>query len=141
MTTLVRKSVFETNSSSAHSITIDDSGELLDTLEPTDDLPIIALSGDQFGWGVDEFNDALTKANYLATYGMYNGQQDVLDTLAEAIEEHTGYPVCYVYPEGDYDIYIDHQSNEQLFSYTNKEQVKDFVFNKKSTLIIDHDNH
>ena len=61
----IRKSVFETNSSSTHSISIDDSGANYTSITPDRDGNIV-LKGGQFGWEIGDFNDPLTKANYCA---------------------------------------------------------------------------
>ena len=69
----IRQDTFETNSSSSHSITISNKGHF-----DANALPIVeyykgakncvVLTGGEFGWGYEEFDDALTKANYLATF-------------------------------------------------------------------------
>lgn len=51
----VRQQVFETNSSSSHSLTIASTGELLDTLGQDG---IITLNSQEFGWGIAEHDDA-----------------------------------------------------------------------------------
>jgi len=69
----IRKNVFETNSSSTHSIHINTTGEL------TLDLPAflgvdsweqdkILVEFGEFGWEEREYNDAYTKLQYALTY-------------------------------------------------------------------------
>jgi hypothetical protein len=64
---LIRNNVFETNSSSCHSITINKcDSTLYGRLYPNDDGDIV-FEGGEFGWGYDLYTDAPTKANYIAT--------------------------------------------------------------------------
>lgn len=66
MKKLIRNKVFETNSSSCHSISIEKcESSLYDRLYPNEDGDIV-LDGGEFGWGYDEYRDASTKANYIA---------------------------------------------------------------------------
>jgi len=63
---LIRNNVWETNSSSCHSISIQKCDtNLYDRLYPNED-GLIELTGGEFGWGYDKYTDALTKANYIA---------------------------------------------------------------------------
>lgn len=65
MEKLIRTGVFETNSSSTHSLSISNDNNLLDTLYPDDEGNII-LNGGEFGWEEETYTDAQTKANYVA---------------------------------------------------------------------------
>lgn len=138
----VRKSIFETNSSSSHSITIETGGSLWDTIAPDID-GVIWIIGDEFGWGYDEFNDAETKANYAALDFYYCGEEDRLNMLKEVIEDYTGYPVeIDINLDSNYLVYIDHQSiGTACYELYTKEDIKNFIFNKNSILYIDNDNH
>jgi len=62
---LIRHAVFETNSRSCHSISISNSVEINDSIYPNEDGNI-ELTGGTFGWEVEDYNDADTKANYIA---------------------------------------------------------------------------
>lgn len=92
----IRKSVFETNSSSSHSIHIDTSTELNDFIIPNDDGNVV-LNGGEFGWEYIRFNDALTKANYCAVYlsevGKYieHDNNYILSRTKEQLEEDERY--------------------------------------------------
>ena len=140
MAMTVRRGVFETNSSSSHSITVE-VGPYWDTITPDDG--VIRLTGGEFGWEIEEYNDAKTKANYAALDFILCGNEDRLDELIEVIQDFTGYPV-----EIDIDLessnysYIDHQSigtvNDDIYD---KEELKNFIFNKSSVLYTDNDNH
>jgi hypothetical protein len=137
---LIRKSTFETNSSSCHTLTISDVDEVYDTIEP-DDEGTITFNGGEFGWGVDVYTDALTKANYIAvTLTLYSTSADT-DVFEQVIKEQTG---CkdIVYDIDDDNSYIDHQSIGCIpFSLTSYNDLRNFIFNPKSVLDIDNDNH
>lgn len=128
----IRHSVFETNSSSSHSITIsnDNSQDLMDMIYPTDD-DIIILTGGEFGWEWEKYNDALTKANYAAQSGYKP------DMLKSVIEEHTGYKTIIELNGG----YIDHNSDHVTAeAFKTNETLRQFIFNKKSMLFLGNDN-
>ena len=124
MKKLIRNGVFETNSSSAHSISIaDDTKEFVfDTLYPDENGSII-INGDEFGRDWFKYNDARTKASYAAlSLGLHS-------VLIDVIKEQTGaLEVGLKVDEG----YIDHQSYGLI--PTNKEKLRNFIFNKNSWL-------
>jgi len=137
-----RTNVFETNSSSSHSISIASSGTL-DTLE-MDENATITLNGGQFGWGYDEYCDALTKANYCAVDCHKDSRMEQM--LIDVIMEHTGCREVVLNIETDWNSgnwsYIDHQSQGTSHeAFCDKETLKQFIFNPNSWLIIDNDNH
>ncbi len=80
----IRKSVFETNSSSTHSISIDSHGDI-ELITPDDDGYIYIDIG-QFGWEEETHHDFATKASYLATqwWSRINS-----DTLKQALNNET----------------------------------------------------
>lgn len=151
----IRKGLFETNSSSSHSISIseDTSDYLMDTTMVPDNKGRIVLDGGEFGWGYDEYKDALTKANYLSVYCKYFEDDEIegkslVYILNWVIEDQTGAVDVVSNAELDYESltfsYIDHQSYEdkQLhFLFEDKEKLRQFIFNKESKLIIYNDNH
>lgn len=67
-----RISVFETNSSSCHSISIAKGSKdvLYDTIEPNEKGEVILDLHREFGWNYEEYNDPMSKANYLFIYIM-----------------------------------------------------------------------
>lgn len=139
---LIRHSTFETNSSSCHSISISNTVDLYETIVPNDNGQII-FSGGEFGWGYQEYNDAKTKANYVAvSLQLYNDHG--LETFEKLIKEHTGADqIIYNFSEDDYNqnwSYIDHQSTKALFDYSDYDSLKNFIFNPESVLFIDNDN-
>jgi hypothetical protein len=139
----IRQNCFETNSSSTHSLCIG-TLENWDTIIPNENNEVI-LEGGEFGWQWEKFNDALTKANYCAV--AFLDSESYLEMLKEVIMEHTGCKEIVILAELDnyespYDSYIDHQSiNEAADSIYSKEDLRNFIFNPNSVLIIDHDNH
>lgn len=140
----IRRNVFETNSSSTHSISIVGSEGMYDTILP-DKKGNILLEGGKFGWEEMEYTDSLTKANYCAVDNIYN--EDRLNMLKEVIKEHTRCNEVIILANKDsYDnpcySYIDHQSaGISSEAFTSKENLKNFIFGKNSVLFTDNDNH
>jgi hypothetical protein len=153
MTIQTRQAVFETNSSSTHSLSISSSStDLLDTL-PLNEQGEVVLNGGQFGWEVEDYSDAGTKASYAAIYvSDWSGKKsaefkEVLDTV---IKQQTGCSnVVYNFStdwssDARETSYIDHQSVEggQLdYLFEDPELLRQFIFNPRSVLHTDNDNY
>lgn len=141
MKKLVRKNVFETNSSSSHSISLagDAKDFVLDTIYP-DQNGKIELIGGEFGWEWFKHNDAITKANYAAVD--FQGIDSLEDMLKDVLMEHTGAEEIVFKFSDDYEdanwSYIDHDSAGT--APRTKEELKDFIFNKNSWLFGGNDN-
>lgn len=138
----IRKGVFETNSSSSHSITVE-VGPTWGTL-PLNHKGNIHLDGGEFGWEWEKFNDTLTKANYCAVYASYTGKKSI---LKKVIKDYTGakkvkFKFSTNWDHGRYNhSYIDHQSIDvcdELFE--SEEELKNFIFNDSSWLFTGNDN-
>jgi hypothetical protein len=134
MKTIIRRGVFETNSSSSHSISIasEDKEFVMDTIYP-DQNGVVRIVGDDFGWDWFKNNDAQTKASYVAQ--SYSTDQDILDKLADVIKEQTGADkVVFNLTDG----YVDHDS----YGVAPKtfHEMKNFIFNKNSWLFGGNDN-
>lgn len=132
---LVRKGVFETNSSSSHSISIADDTKqfVMDTIYPNQD-GMVEISGDDFGWDWFKHNDAITKASYAAQ--QFANSETSLEALAEVIKEQTGADeVKFVGLDNGY---VDHDSYGIVPS--DKESLRNFIFNKNSWLFGGNDN-
>lgn len=132
--TLIRPNVFETNSSSCHSLSIaDDTKEfVMDTIYPNQD-GIVKIYGGEFGWEWFKHNDAQTKADYAAQSLYYSNEH--LDTLRDVIMEQTGAEdVIFNLEDG----YVDHDSHGIV--PTDKESLRNFIFNKNSWLFGGNDN-
>jgi hypothetical protein len=140
----IRRGVFETNSSSTHSISIAaNTAGLYVTLMPDAD-GVITLTGGEFGWGQETYYDAHTKASYCAldtTNDLYLRQ-----LLVDTIKNHTGakdvvFDFSDDYKHPNYS-YIDHQSHGTSHeAFSNEQTLKDFIFNPNSYLETDNDNH
>lgn len=140
----IRQNVFETNSSSTHSISIAPNQTnlmVLDTIIP-DENGVIELKGGEFGWEWDRMNDALTKANYCAVD--QQGRKERMDMLKEVLMEQTGATDVIFTFSNDYDknwSYIDHDScgtSNEVFH--DKESLRHFIFNMNCWLFTGNDN-
>jgi len=148
MFTKIRRGVFETNSSSSHSISISSEVGLMDTLKLNGDGDV-ELDGGEFGWDEESFNDAQIKASYLAIYSKIYypddeiGEDKLKDILSMVIQEQTGCDrVIFAFTSEN--AYIDHQSiDSQTYHYLfeDPEQLRQFIFNPNSYLRTDNDNH
>lgn len=143
----IRKGVFETNSSSSHSLTIESTSFLMDSLIP--EQGVVTIEPGEFGWEWKRFNDAETKASYCLTGALYVADRETaLNNLREVIQAQTlCNEVVLIEPSDDWDSpnygSIDHQSwedgqfNDLLFD---KEELHNFIFNKNSWLFLGNDN-
>jgi len=131
----IRQGVFETNSSSTHSVSVSkDTDGIYDTLFP--DNGILTIHGMDFGWEWESYNDAPTKAAYAAVYLNYNDIQK--ETLEKVLKEHTGAKEVVFNIK---DNYIDHQSVDDVVCLFESElTLKEFIFNPKSYLMLGNDN-
>lgn len=167
MKQLVRHNVFETNSSSCHSITISSKDTNLNDIPMPNQSGEIELRSGEFGWEISEYNGFYEKAAYLIVYIRDWSGKDCIQykeiferiikemTQCETIvyeplfwdsEEQTyeweGETRSYVAPLGEG--YIDHQSVECRdldYMFEDTEQMKFFLFNSNSVLYTDNDNH
>ncbi len=157
-----RVGVFETNSSSCHSISFNSNYSSTTTLNST----MIVLG--EYGWGYEQLVTPSDKLSYLVTfiveyYRYYDrkSKQTVkwfdnlihMQWLKDAIEDKTGESIEIDYAgryagAGLKNCYVDHQSVEILGDelilkdeQTFKEQALDIVFNNNIVIIIDNDNH
>ena len=131
---LIRHSVFETNSSSSHSISIDNQCETYSTITP-DESGVIILGTGEYGWDFDTFCDAYSKADYCALDNLYNEYR--LEMLSEVIREHTG-AISVIFTDTGY---IDHQNlGTTKDAFESKETLKNFIFNRTSVLETGNDN-
>ncbi len=134
-TTTTRHGVFETNSSSTHSITIDHSTQLFTSITP-DANGVITLEGGQFGWEWERYADALTKANYCAVHAL--GSMALNEQLARVICAHTGAVSVVVVADGSD---IDHQSEGTAGeAFASDQTLKEFIFGQNSWLYTGNDN-
>lgn len=150
---VTRHAVFETNSSSTHSICLGQGEVVKDTL-PMDGDQVFIYPG-EFGWEEYTYRDARTKASYALTWatsaeGYGVGKTEAwLQMLREVILEETGAAsVDFRKLSDDFKPlgYIDHQSIEGDGgpggeAFASKESLANFIFNSDSILRTDNDNH
>ena len=133
MKTVIRKGVFETNSSSMHSITLSDADGLMDKLPLDSDGITLSIDCEyDFQWGEETYTDPMAKIAYCVA------DEVNPEMLEEALKIQTGAKVIKYISEGS----LDHQSTgtaqEQLETV---EDIRIFIFNPNSKLVIDNDNH
>jgi len=151
---VIRRSVFETASSSVHSVTLKGKPEAKPYLLRGGKLKI---EPGQFGWGPEEYADPTGKASYAWTWLLEtnNDRGPLREMLESVLKEWTGAEeVVLVEPARDKygwsGCYIDHQSLESS-SYDPTPPVGEQIFKDAATLAqfifgnsvleIDNDNH
>jgi len=93
MTTNIRSSVFETNSSSTHSVSLKFSGVTKGMLLETVNLNAkgqIVLDGGDFASTEIYVEDTLTKLNFIATYIIVYGNELLQERFEKIVKEQTG---------------------------------------------------
>ena len=141
----IRPKVFETNSSSTHSISIDISNTgLMEVLLPDDEGNIV-LNGGDFGWRHETFYAALDKASYMAIYAQeWSGpnRDQFIETLKNVIKVQTG-AKDVIFNFTDESSYIDHQAVEDRdydYLFEDERLLRLFIFSKNSFLKTGNDN-
>lgn len=145
---VVRKGVFETNSSSTHSI-----GLIGGTYTPdkfhTEDGVCKVYPG-EFGWERIRFHSSEIKASYCLTYIMTLGGQlkialekmliNVMKVVTEC--ENVEFVPCSTDEEWEHQWgYIDHQSASVCSeAFASESSLRDFIFNPQSHLQTGNDN-
>ena len=152
----IRKGVFETNSSSTHSISLSNDKDLryhikkannkivLDTIPEEDGVCYIYPGA--FEWEEQTYNDAATKASYCLTWiKTYRNKKEYLDMLKRVIKRvNKSRIVKFVKQDNEYYPWgnIDHQSDDVCEPvFRDEESLENFIFNSKSILRTDNDNH
>lgn len=142
----VRKGVFETNSSSIHTLVISHIGE---NDINCDGQPVIFYCG-EYGWGYDELCTVNERASYLWTYLMYEYQDSyeyedehgwshpemtrtqVVDLLKKRCEEiNVNAEFCF--PTKDDYFYIDHCSDWTSAGYYDEEK-REYVYRRVDSI-------
>ena len=161
----VRRSVFETNSSSTHSITITH-GRISNNSIRVGSDGYIHTELDDFGWEVCDYRSQAERLSYLVTMlavksdvtlWIYDANEnrtdkdiveDIMETrefekLSDEIGRHARCRGVIIDPSGGY---IDHQSHEDyrdfqdFLDYYNT-NVVEFVFGRGNVVHTDNDNH
>jgi len=131
----IRHKVWETNSSSTHSMTIDSQHICYDSIIPNNKGEI-ELVGREFGWEWEKYHDPITKASYCAIHAKNSVRK--IKMLKKVIKKHTGTKKVIMDIDG---YHIDHQSldiaNE---AFESEETLKNFIFNRNSILFTGNDN-
>ena len=129
----LRKNVFETNSSSVHSICI--------SKNDTYTLPeSYRFELKEYGWGPDYENNV---GDYLYTALVCLNRTDEINKLKEILERHHVKVEFESYSSDD-DYYIDHPDLEELIEYLFKDENENtllsFLFGNNSMVLIYNDN-
>ena len=129
----IRRSVFETNSSSMHSFSWVSKFEK-DKLTIPD---FITFKTENFGW-YSFLNGIELKANYLYTAAAYNGKREEFEKAISFIVEDLGFEYEFLYTS---DSYIDHQSQraaQKLIDtlLSNYVDLINFLFREDTDIII-----
>lgn len=147
----IRKNVFETNSSSMHSIAITKRDgrytrqEIDDENQFTVENGVLVIDNEDdlfFGWGFELLTTFYEKLLYaIASYEACNGE--ILDAVRKAYPEVTA--IKMIKEDGELvDAYggLDHQSIGTLQSFLSRKDitVEDFLYNKEYIAVIDNDN-
>lgn len=144
MSKSIRRNVFETNSSSTHSICIT-KRNILDQKQD-----YIEFSTGEYGWGYDTLNSPYEKASYLYTGILYNRQDDLLDNIKTILDSNN---IEYSFEEPKYNIYegekylddgyIDHCDElDEILENICKDENKlmKFLFSSESFILTGNDN-
>lgn len=141
----IRKKVFETNSSSSHSVVITDNDEsMFCEIEECDK---IYLSGDYYGWDSGELNHWHDKAEYCYTYALTqsNKKERDLKLLRETIKDYTKLEVEFSIDEKEEKYYnnigIDHQSSDTVEKYFESyNDLRKLLFDDNYSISLGNDN-
>lgn len=148
MKKIIRKSCFETNSSSTHSLSVDESfsESLLETVPLDNGVFKHSCYGD-YGWEIETYNDVIDKIDYMSIYvrDWCGGRSDEFkDVLTRVIMEQSQASGVEINFGSDDDGYIDHQSvecNDYHYLFESPELLRMFIFSPKSSFRTDNDNH
>lgn len=167
----IRKYIFETNSSSMHSLTIKNGYmEDSDLYIGTDNK--VNVDFGEFGWEICDYSDQYTKLQYILTMcACTEGCKCItpddffgtegFKSISDAIASHCGCDGIRIREDSlrtkhwnyynkdylDFDGYIDHQSCDKYLSVAdflkqnNISSVENFIFNNGIIVHTDNDNH
>jgi len=142
-----RQNVFETNSSSTHSISIatETNGVLMDTIAVNSE-GIVEIECGEFGWEIETFNYVTDRLAYAATYAKNYASDEEMEMFKDVIRNQTGANDITFINVSNYGShqdfgYIDHQSIDVVQeAFTDKETLRQFIFNPNSWFKTDNDN-
>ena len=155
----VRKNVFETNSSSTHSLVISKKDRDYDYCLPIEDDGTLVVTFGEFGWGPEVLAQPIEKLTYLVTdrcnlYGLseedpHEGEElqefiksdEAIQEIIEVVKsccpdvQDIRFELCDSWnPFG----YVDHQS--QGTSCESDLSIEEIIFSNKVIILIDNDN-
>lgn len=158
----IRRSVFETNSSSTHSVTILHNGLEPNYMSHSEDGFIHTQIG-EYGWEIEDYDDQQDRLSYLITMlAEKNGlarwwrSEETLEEhvenlmktedfkrVSDEIGEYAGCLGVIIDPS---DGYIDHQSQEDYRTFQDflneySTNVVEFVYGRGNIIHTDNDNH
>lgn len=149
----IRLGVFETNSSSTHSVTINGGDNIITPKF------LSTIHFGEYGWDEAIYVSVEDKLSYVITLiGELEGIPEDLDAfltckhyvwLKEMVFEHCGLELRIGPSSDTYSLlgYVDHQSLDTLEDFWSDDEVefktkmKDFIFNEKYGFETDNDNH
>ena len=127
-----RVGIFETNSSSSHSLSL---GRYSYQKPDETNEETIVLGEGEYGWGYEELTTWMERADYLGVEARDN--EDKKDRLIKAI--HKFYPnVTIEFGDGGY---IDHQSSGEVWDECRDEYSLLSCIFGDTIITIDNDNH
>ena len=133
----IRRGVFETNSSSCHSVSLDMTADVLDTIPPTTCIVIPAI--DFQNCECRKYADVLTKASYAAQSALLSDPPEMFERIEmfkRVVQKQTGLMV--ILPQArDCDVQNDcgQQDIEEII-FKDDEALRMFIFNPKSNVHI-----
>ena len=136
----IRNNVFETNSSSVHSIVV--------STEPVNSIPGTIWFGiGEYGWEMDELKDSFSRASYFYTAACCLYNRDIAPDLYDMLTPY-GYELVFDKPIFDEDGWltnghIDHVDGCKEFVDTlmgDADLLIKFIFNDHSFVITGNDN-
>ena len=142
----IRRNVFETNSSSTHSICVT-KNNILDSKQDS-----IRFNIGEFGWEIDTLDSTQEKASYLYTGILYNEQSGLLENIKEILDKNNieyefQEPIykSYEWSDGKYlDYgYIDHGNELDDFLEEickDEDKLMRFLFSSESFILTGNDN-
>lgn len=136
----VRVGIWETNSSSSHSLSISLRGnyDKIEVGEQDLSEDEIELVGGEYGWGYDKLRGWYEKANYLAVECFQDERKREMLTVALRMR----FSDANVIFTDNENYYIDHQSSGEIWSEISSiSDCYNILFNDSVYIEIDNDNH
>lgn len=135
----IRSNVFETNSSSMHSIIIIGNDQYIDKSK----LPKhkrIDPDNMNFSWGPETRKTIYDRIGYAIAWAYSNGEEkDMIKKIQDILDMEIEYDESK-YEDHKYGC-IDHQSLDVLPDFLENSSLEEFITNDKYHIVIDHDNH